>query len=65
MKENDICKVLKDKGRGHPKGSRVQIILVSRHDDDPEPYYCKSEDGATCYWYAADELEVIEREGLI
>ena len=66
MKVNDICRVLADKGRGHAKGSRVRVILIAPDGyDDPKPYYCQAEEGQTAYWYAADELEVIEREGMI
>ena len=48
MKVNDICKVLSDKGRGHPKGTEVKIVLVAPDGyNDPEPYYCQSLDGST------------------
>ena len=66
MKVDDICRVLVDKGRGHGKGAKVKVILIAPEGyDDPEPYYCQAIDGKTSYWYKADELEVIEREGMI
>ena len=66
MKVDDICRVLVDKGRGHGKGAKVKVILIAPEGyDDPEPYYCQAVDGKTSYWYKADELEVIAREGMI
>jgi hypothetical protein len=66
MQKNDICIVKRDKGRGHPKGTRVRIIMVMPKEyNETEPYLCQAEDGYTTYWYAEHELEVIEREGLI
>lgn len=46
MKVNDICRVLVDKGRGHPKGTEVKIVLIAPEEyHDPEPYYCQAIDG--------------------
>ena len=67
MKIGDIC-IVHETGRSiqHPAGSRVKIILIAPEGyGDERPYYCKSEDGNTTYWYAGSELEVVEREGLI
>lgn len=67
MKIGDIC-IVKDTDRTtqHPAGSRVKIVLIAPEGyGDDKPYYCKSEDGRTTYWYAGSELEVVEREGLI
>ena len=66
MKVDDICRVLVNKGRGHDKGAKVKVILIAPEGyDDPEPDDGHAVDGKTSYWYKADELEVIEREGMI
>ena len=67
MQQNDICKVIKDKDSAHTHGvgAIVKVVMIGNKYIDPEPYYCKTVDGNTCYWYGEDELEVIEREGLI
>ena len=67
MKVGDIC-IVHETGRNnqHPAGSRVKIILIAPEGyGDERPYYCKSEDGETTYWYSEDSLELVEREGLI
>lgn len=61
MKVDDICRVLVDKGRGHPKGTEVKIVLIAPEGyDDPEPYYCQALDGSTSYWYSGSQLLLLE-----
>jgi hypothetical protein len=61
MKVNDICRVLVDKGRGHPKGTEVRIVLIAPEEyHDPEPYYCQTLDGLTSYWYSGSQLLLLE-----
>ena len=67
MQKNDICKVITDRGgtHTHPVGTLVKVVIVGNIYRDPEPYFCQSVDGKSCYWYGPQDLEVIEREGLI
>lgn len=61
MKVGDICIVLRDKGRGHPKGTKVRIIIIGTRTAEKEPYYCQSTEGQTAYWYAREDLQLYEQ----
>ena len=63
MKIGDIC-IVRETGRNiqHPVGTRVKVKIIAGYS---KPYYCESEEGKTAYWYKEEDLEVVEREGLI
>lgn len=67
MKVGDKCVVVTDRDgtHSHSKGTIVEIMLIGNKEIDPEPYYCQTIAGNTCYWYGDQDLEVIEREGMI
>ena len=67
MQKNDICRVITDRDgtHTHPIGTIVKVVMVGNRDRDPEPYFCQTTEGKSCYWYGEQDLEVIEREGLI
>lgn len=67
MQKNDICKVItnRDGAHTHQIGTLVKVIVVGNKEIDPEPYYCQTLEGKSCYWYGEEDLEVIEREGMI
>ena len=48
--------VISDQGVRHPKGTLVEVRLISKYAEDPEPYYCRAVGGETCYWYGPDEI---------
>ena len=49
MRKGDKCVVTRDKGRGHPTGTIVEIIDVCK-ETNLEPYCGKAVDGQTSYW---------------
>jgi hypothetical protein len=56
LKVNDlVCVTETNRNNTHPAGTVVEILLVSKNKDDPKPYYAKSVDGASCYWYRRDK----------
>lgn len=61
MKIGDVCIVKEtERNKQHPAGTRVKIVLIAPEGyGDERPYYCKSEDGNTAYWYGVKDLEVI------
>lgn len=54
MQEGDICRVLVDKGRGHPAGTIVKVIMIKNDE-----LYCRAVEGRTEYWYKKSELEIL------
>ena len=67
MQKDDVCRVITDRdgSHSHQIGTLVTVLLIGNKETDPEPYYCKTLAGNTCYWYGEEDLEVIERMGLV
>lgn len=62
LKKGDMAIVKEiDRNNVHPAGERVEIVIVGDPAIDPRPYYAKSEEGNTCYWYNESELEKIKK----
>ena len=63
MRKGDKCVVTRDKGRGHPTGTIVEIIDVCK-ETNLEPYCGKAVDGQTSYWYSEEDLQPCSEEDL-
>lgn len=46
-----VCVIETNRNNTHPAGTIVEILLVSKDENDPKPYYAKSVEGKSCYWY--------------
>lgn len=55
-KEGDVLKVLPSmRSCTHPAGVMVRVVKVLQ-ENDPKPYFCRTEEGRTEYWYAEEDL---------